>query len=200
MRTRAAGKDQTPNGIRTTKIVDIVSRYALLHAYGVGLDIFRQLPEQQRMRGIEYAKWMLAYALDDEIDSAFLFYKALHCDRFLPHGHNFVKASYLEYMYGYWRQLSGTCKKDVPLGCFIVAALLIGQRVFFTPETKPLVYITISRKRMRAIEDYLESQFEFRKWPEEEYRWSFKDEREDDVRNEPQGVDALEQQKEEENG
>jgi hypothetical protein len=53
---------------------------------------------------------------------------------------------------------------------------------------------------MRAIEDYLESQFEFRKWPEEEYRWSFKDEREDDVRNSPQGVDALEQQKEEENG
>lgn len=199
MRTRAQ-KDQTPNGIRTTKIVDIVSRYALLHAYGVGLDIFRQLPEQQRMRGIEYAKWMLAYALDDEIDSAYLFYKALHCDRFHPHGHNFVKAPYLEYMYGYWRQLSGTCKKEIPLGCFIVSALLIGQRVFFTPDSKPLVYITVSRKRMRSIEEYLEKQFDFRKWPEEKYRWNLKDEREDDMGNEPQGVDALEQVKEEENG
>jgi hypothetical protein len=200
VRTRATGKEQTNNGLRTSKIVDIVSRYPLLHAYGVGLDIFRQLPEQQRMRGIEYAKWMLAYALDDEIDSTFLFYRALHCDRFNPHGHNFVKASYLEYMYGYWRQLSGTCKKEVPLGCFIVGALMIGQRVFFTPDSKPQVYITISRKRMRAIEDYLERQFDFKKLPEEEYRWSFKDEREDDVGNEPQCVDALENVKEEENG
>jgi hypothetical protein len=200
VRTRARGKDQTVNGLRTTKVVDIVSRYALLHAYGVGLDVFRQLPEQQRMRGIEYAKWMLAYALDDEIDSAYLFFKALHCDRFLPHGHNFVKVSYLEYMYGYWRQLSGTCERVVPIGAFIVGALLIGQRVFFTPGSKPLVYITVSRKRMRAIEDYLESQYAFRKWPEEEYRWSFKDEREDDVGNEPQGVDALENVKVEENG
>jgi hypothetical protein len=53
---------------------------------------------------------------------------------------------------------------------------------------------------MRAIEDYLERQFEFRRWPEEDYRWDLKDEREDEVGNEPQGVDALEQQKVEENG
>jgi len=191
VRTRSDGTVQTGNGIRVSKIVDIVSRYAMLHAYGVGLDIFRQLPEHQRMRGIEFSKWMLAYALDDEIDSAFMFYKALHCDRFHPHGRNFVKVSYLEYMYGYWRRLSGINKEHVPLGCFIVSALLIGQRVFYTPDSKPLVYITISRKRMRALEKFLERQFDFKRWPEETYRWEYRRKRKVEVGNEPQSDDAF---------
>lgn len=184
---------QTQCGIRTTKIVDIVCRYALLHAYGIGLDIFRQLPEQQRMRGIEYAKWMLAYALDDEIDSAYLFFRALSCDRFKPHSENFVKSTYLEYMYGYWRQLSGTCQKVVPQGAFIVAGLLSGQRIFFTPQSKPHFYMTIPRKRMLVMEDYLERNYDFKRWPEADYRYEIIDEREDEQRNEPQNVDTLEQ-------
>lgn len=192
MRTRARGVSQTQCGIRTTKIVDIVCRYALLHAYGIGLDIFRQLPEQQRMRGIEYAKWMLAFALDDEIDSAYLFFKSLSCDRFKPHSENFVKSTYLEYMYGYWRQLSGTCEKFVPQGAYIVAGLLTGQRIFFTPHSKPIFYMTIPRKRMVVMEDFLERNYDFKRWSEEEYRCDLIDERKDEVGNGPQSVDALE--------
>lgn len=200
MRIRSKNTDQTPNGLRTTKIVDIVSRYALLHAYGVGLDVFRQLPEQQRMRGIEYAKWMLAYALDNEIDSAYLFLKALHCDRIKGYKNHYVKSGYIEYIYTFWRQLSGTCEKTVPLGAYIVAALLIGQRVFFTPGTKPEVFITIPQKRLRALEVYLQKNFSFTPWDESQYRWNLMDERIGELRNEPQSVDALDNVKEEKNG
>lgn len=200
MRVRSRQKDQTVNGLRTTKIIDIVSRFALLHAYGVGLDVFRQLPEQQRMRGIEYAKWMLAYALDDEIDSAYMFFKALHCDRITGYKNHYVRSSYVEYLYSFWRQISGSCEKIVPVGAYIVAALLIGQRVFFTPGTKPQVFITIPQKRLRFLEQYLQNNFDFHPWSESEYRWNLMDERVDDVRNEPQSVDALENVKEEKNG
>jgi len=200
VRKRSSGMSQTDCGIRALKIIDIVSRYALLHAYGIGLDVFRQLPDQQRMRGIEYAKWMLAFALDDEIDSAFLFFKALHCDRFKPKSENFVCSAYLEYMYGYWRQLSGTCEKTVPLGAYIVAGLLSGQRIFFTKKSKPGFYMTIPPKRRVAIESYLERNYDFKRWPEEEFKFMEIDDRVGDVKNELQSADAVEIVKEEENG
>jgi len=200
VRKRAGGKVQTDTGIRTAKIVDIVSRFSLLHAYGVGLDVFRQLPEQQRMRGIEYAKWLLAFALDDEIDSAYLFFKALHCDRFHPKSENFVCSAYLEYMYGYWRQLSGTCDKEVPLGAYIVAGLLSGQRIFFTKKSKPGFYMTIPLKRRTAMEGYLERHFDFKRWPDEDFKFLEIDERVGDMENSLQSADALENVKVEENG
>lgn len=193
MRKRAAGVSQTGCTIRTTKIVDIVSRYALLHAYGIGLDQFRELPEQSRMRGIDFAKWLLAYALDDEIDSAYLFFKALHCDKWAPNTDNYTHLSYLQYMYGFWRTLSGTCDEYIPIGAYAVAALITGQKVMFTPETKPMFYVSIPAKRFVFMEDFLEKNFSFQRWEPSRYRFEKPDGREDEVGNEPQCVDATEQ-------
>jgi hypothetical protein len=194
MRKRSAGTTQTQVGIRTSKIIDIVSRYALLHAYGIGLDQFRELPEQSRMRSIDYAKWLLAFALDDEIDSGYLFFRAMKCHEFKSKACNYVHSSYLQYIYSFWRKLSGSCEADVPLGCFAVAALILDQKVMFTHASKPCFYTTVPSKRLAFMEEFLEKSSSFKPWRKEQYRFVKQYSREDEMGNEPQCVDATEEE------
>lgn len=200
MRPRPSNATQTAADLMVEHILEVCGRYPLLHSYGVGLDMFRDLPQQDRMRAIEYSKWMLAFALDSQIDSAYFFFRALHLHRLRANGKEFVKITYLQHMYNTWRKLSGRGDKDLLDGPMIVAALIMRQRVFFTPKSKPKVYIAIYQRRLISIENYLKTSYGFKPWDSSEYKYNLKDERLDEMGNEPQCVDALENEKAEENG
>jgi hypothetical protein len=60
--------------------------------------------------------------------------------------------------------------------------------------------MTIPPKRRVAIESYLERNYDFKRWPEEEFKFMEIDDRVGDVKNELQSADAVEIVKEEENG
>lgn len=170
MKPRAPGATQTQIGLSATKVIDVVSRFPLLHAYGVGLDIFRSVPEQYRMRAIDYAKWMLAYALDDEIDSCYMFLEALHLDRVAPTAKPFIRGTYLLEMHKHWRKMSGKHTSDVTVGTLAAAALLHGHRVRIVEAIKPDCYITVPVKRLRWYENYLADKYGFTPRPAEEVK------------------------------
>jgi len=154
MRRRSPRVFQTPHGISVLKIGDVVSRFPLLHAYGLGFEIFRELPEHARMRGMDFAKFALAYALDDEIDSALLFLKSMR-RKTSRSGRHHVRCSYLIRMYRYWRRLSGKHPVRMPPGAMMTAALLLGQRVTAVPSLKPDGLISMHQKHFVWLEQYL---------------------------------------------
>lgn len=168
MRKRERKKKKTRDGHNTRQIVDIVNGFAMLHAYGVGLDVFHEVPVQDRMKSIDYAKVLLAYYLDDEIDSACRFLDALGAKNAVMHPHNYVRVSYLMHMYQYWQTLSGRGEKHVPLGCFIVAGMLFNQRIGVRDELRPDALLTVPTGKRKYIEDYLTQETDFVK-PADEY-------------------------------
>lgn len=196
MRRRSANNPHTQCNLSVLKIVDIVSRFPLLHAWGIGFDKFRQLPEHSRMRAMDYAKYILAYELDDEIDGAYMFMRAVS-GRTMYESSNYVKASYLTYMYSFWRKISDKHPEEVPLGCFIVGALIRGQRIRIIEALKPDFLINCGKQKRKNIEWYLQSCTDFEPWDEKDISLAT-DDRVGEQENELQSVDAVEQQKEEE--
>lgn len=178
------------------KIIDIVRRFPLLHAYGIGLDMFREVPEQYRMRAVDYAKFMLAYELDDEIDGAALFFRKI--DGPEPNkSFDYVRGSYLLYIYSYWRKISGHHPEVMPVGAFIVGALITGKKIRIHEGLKPDFLVSMKTMRRAVVERFLEENYDFRRWPLEAqgYEPSLNDDRVDEYGNEPGGVDAVEQEK-----
>jgi len=206
VKRRAVGKRQLDNYVYTKKIVEVSANFPLLHAYGIGFDEFRSIPEEKRGRVLDYAKYMLAFELDFEIEAAHCFLKAVGL-RKNPKNRNYVKADYLAYMYQYWRQgfivaKTGRPKwpKEMPLGVFAMAALLAYGRVRVVEKLKPNFLIAVWDERRWRLEKYLELTTKFKKPDEKRVLWDFKDDREDEEENELHSVDAVEQHKEDENG
>lgn len=187
---------QTQCGLSVKKVVDVVSRFPSLHAYGVGFDIFRELPEQYRMRGMDYAKYMLAYKLDDEIDACVMFLRAARTRKF-SNGVDWVRCSYLLYVYSYWRRLHGHHPVEIPNGCMAVAALLVGQRVTDVPSIRPDYLVSVTKRGMKALENYLMFEFGMEAWPDERKRYVVvtEDDRVGEQGNEPRSADAVEDEK-----
>jgi hypothetical protein len=154
MRRRSDKVFQTRHGHSVLKIADIVSRFPLLHAYGVGFEVFREMPDHVRMRAMDFAKFTLAYALDDEIDSAIMFFKVMRRKNTLPGKHQ-VRCSYLIRMYHHWRRLSGTHVSAMPYGAMMVGALMLGQRVTAVPTLKPDALISMHEGQFKRMEQYL---------------------------------------------
>jgi len=199
VRKRAAHNPHTGCNLSVLKIVDIVSRFPLLHAWGIGFDKFRQLPEESRMRAMDYAKYILAYELDDEIDGAYMFMRSV-AGRTMYGSANYVKASYLVYMYDFWRTISDKHPVEVPLGCFVVAALIRGQRIRIIEDLKPDFLINCGKQRRKQIEEYLQSCTDFMPWDEKDIYFVRNDDRVGEQENELQSAEAVEQKKEDENG
>lgn len=193
MRQREKGAMRTEGNLSVGKILDITKKFPLLHAYGVGLDIFRELPEQYRMRSMEYAKFLLAYCLDDEIDDARAFLKDLKCSG-SSQSPLYVRVSYLEVLFSYWRRPKPTVLEFVPPGAFIVAALAIGQRIKIIPSMKPDCLMQVTKINLRMMEKTLAKRYGFEPWPKDKKHFVYKvnDDRADDVGNEPQSIDAVE--------
>lgn len=193
MRQREQGTLVTRGSLSVAKILDITTKFPLLHAYGVGLDIFRELPEQYRMRVMDYAKFILQYCLDDEIDDARRFFKAIKCSG-KPHHYYYVKVSYLQHVYRSFIKTKRVFIPEVPYGAFIVAGLSLGQRVKIIPSLKPDCLINVQRGAFQKMEKMLEAKFGHEIKPEHErvHRYKVNDDRADEVRNEPQSIDAVE--------
>lgn len=201
MKTRAIGKRQLDSYVYTKKIVEISARFPLLHAYGVGYDEFRSIPEEKRGKILDYAKYMLAFELDLEIEAAHFFLKAVGL-RKNPKNHNYVKADYLLYLYRYWARQFTSAKtgkskwpKEVPLGVFAMAALLAGGRVRIVEELKPNYLIAVWDERRWRLEKYLQMTTKFKKPDEKRVLWDFKDDRIGEQENELQCADAVESEK-----
>lgn len=207
MKTRALKVRQLQNYAYAKKIVEISARFPLLHAYGVGYDEFRKIPEEKRGKVLDYAKYMLAFELDLEIDAAYFFLKAVGIRKNALNS-NYVKADYLAYMYEYWRRFFISAKtgeskwpKEMPLGVFAMAALLSGGRVRVVEELKPNYLIAVTDERRRRLEKYLSATTKFKTPDESRFKWDFgNDDRVDEQENSLQGVDAVEEEKREENG
>lgn len=69
-----------------------------MHAYGIGFGLFSCIPEQTRSQAIDYARYMLTYELDDEIDACVSFIKAVGGSEIsIPT--NYVRSEYLLHLY-----------------------------------------------------------------------------------------------------
>lgn len=203
MKKRAEGTRFTRTWVQDEEIFDIVFRFPTLHAYGVGFKAFESLPEDRRLAAIEYSKYLLAYCLDEEIDSAMIFLRALNCHEHRPKVSWYVKLSYLMGLYRSWRKMTGRCHEYVPPGCFIFAALFYGQGVHVRPELRPDCLITIPKMRREYLENYLAKEYGYVRPPDSEVYYDFyavNDDRADEVGNEPQRVDAIYNVNGEENG
>ena len=206
MKTRAVGKKQLENYVYTKKIVEVSANFPLLHAYGIGFEEFRTVPEEKRGKVLDYAKYMLAYELDKEITAACFFFRAIGL-RKNSMNRNYVKADYLAHMYEYWRRQFGYTRfgdsrwpKEMPLGVFAMAALLSNGRVRVVEELKPNYLIAVRDESRRTLEDYLQRTTKFKTPDEKRVLWDFKDDREDEEENPLQSVDAVNNVKEDENG
>lgn len=186
MRTRAISRvKKTIGGADLKKINKIIFDFPLLHAYGVGFDIFRSIPEQTRSKAIDYARYMLAFELDDEIDAAIFFIKAIGA-KSKPRIDNYVRCEYLLHLYKYWRKGTEKYPRVMPIGVFCLAALYEQGKVRIVQELKPNFLVAVSTEKRRKIENYLEATQGFQRWPEEKIFWSFekvKDDRGDEQEN-----------------
>jgi len=201
LRTRTNKWDKTPGGIKLAKIHKVVKDFPLLHAYGVGFGMFGCIPEQIRSQIIDYARYMLGYELDHEIDAALSFIKTLGGIT-TPHNENYVRSEYLSHLYATWRLEQLRAPERMPQGCFAVAALMINGSVRVVEALKPNFLVGIGIRKRDRLEEYLVATKGYQRWPDEKVFWSFArdDDRVDDKENKLRCVDAVECEKEEENG
>lgn len=207
MKPRSAGVTSILFGLTPARVVNIVARFPLLHAYGIGFDDFRKLPEHRRAQVMDYCKYILAYELDDEIVAAARFLRLVG-SRIGPTDRHYVKADYIEHVYQYWNSTmlvkSGKTKypKEMPLGVFALAALAINIKVRVVEELKPNFLIATSIERLRRLEKFLAATTKFKVPPRSKYTWTYSigDDRADEQENSLQSVDAVELEKEEKNG
>lgn len=184
----------TRTWIEDREMIDIAFQFPTLHAFGVGFKMFKDMPEDKRLAAIEYSKYLLAYCMRDEIDSAMQFMRALLAHEQQAKVSWYVKLSYLMGLYRSWRKISERPAEKVPPGAFIVAALFYGQGVHIRPELRPDCLITIPKMRREYLENYLEHDYGYVRPPDSEVYYDFyavNDDRIGEVGNEPQGVDAI---------
>ena len=171
MRTRFDNKWQKTRGnLDVRKIVNSLIQYPTLHAYGVGFDAFRSIPEAQRSKKIDYARYMLAFELDDEIDAAARLLKALGIAVYAKDEH-YVRSDYLLYLYSHWRENTEKYPKIMPEGVFAVASLVLNSRVRVAEELKPHFLVPIHTEKRKKIEEYLRFTKRYEPWPDEQIFW-----------------------------
>lgn len=195
MKKRSPNTTVTMSGFSCAKIFEITSLFPSLHTYGVGLSIFRHLPENERMRAIEYSKYLLAYCLDYEVDSAAAFFRALRIGknrRMKDYERNWVRCSYLQRLYEPWQQTIGMYAKEVPLGCFAVACMLCDKVICVIPDLKPDFLVSIRESDLKRLEDYCRKEYGFDETDISKKKFVIKDERVGDMENELQSADAFE--------
>jgi hypothetical protein len=173
VRTRFDNKWQKTRGnLDVRKIVNIVGQFPTLHAFGVGFEQFRSIPEARRSQCIDYARYMLAFELDDEIDGAAAFLKAIGVNIWVKDD-NYVRSDYLHYLYGYWRKGSTKHPKDMPIGVFAMAALILKSRIRIVEDIKPHFLVPVTIDKRSRVEHFLSATEGFEPWPEEDVLWKF---------------------------
>jgi hypothetical protein len=173
VRTRFNNKWQKTRGnVDVRKIVKIVGQFPLLHAYGVGFAEFRNIPEATRSKCIDYARYMLAFELDDEIDAAYAFLKAVGISQAGREQH-YVRTEYLLELYSYWRKGTEKYPKYLPTGVFGVAAFLLKANIRIVEELKPHFLVPVSIEKRAKVEKFLEATCGFKRWEDCEMRWQF---------------------------
>jgi len=173
VRTRFDNKWQKTRGnLDVRKIVSVVAQFPTLHAYGIGFDAFRTIPEATRSKKIDYARYMLAFELDDEIDGAASFLKAIGLCVSIRDEH-YVQSSYLVHLYESWRKSTNKHPKVMPLGVFAVAAMILNSRIRVVEGIKPHFLVPVTQDKRAKVEAYLEMTEGFERWPEEKIGWQF---------------------------
>lgn len=173
MRTRFNNKwHKTRGNVDVRKIVKVVGQFPLLHAYGVGFADFRSIPEATRSKCIDYARYMLAFELDDEIDAAHAFFKAVGVSQAGREQH-FVRTEYLLHLYSYWRKGTEKYPEYLPIGVFGVAALLMKAKIRVAEEMKPHFLVPVSILKRASVEEFLEATGGFERWDDSQIYWQY---------------------------
>jgi len=171
VRTRFNNKWQKTRGnVDVRKIVKVVGQFPLLHAYGVGFGQFRSIPEATRSKCIDYARYMLAFELDDEIDAAFAFLKAVGISQCGREQH-YVRTEYLLELYSYWRKGTEKYPEFLPIGVFGVAAFLLKANIRVAEELKPHFLVPVSIDKRAKVEKFLEATRGFKRWEDSQIYW-----------------------------
>jgi hypothetical protein len=181
----------------------IVGTVPLLHAYGMGIEVFRNMPEQNRMRAVEYAKYLLAHELKYEIESATRFLSALRMGArptYQWQKCNWVRSTHLEYVYKYWQKVTNLYAKEIPKGCFAVASFILKKPIFVVDKLKPDFLINVTKDDLKRLEIYLHSEYDFEIKANYLKHYNFKEDRVGEVENTLQSANAVEITNGEENG
>ena len=172
MRTRFDNNwEKTRGNLKIEKIIKVVGQFPTLHAYGVGFKMFLGIPEANRSKAIDYARYMLAFELDDEIDAAYAFLKTIGIN-VKNKSENFVRSDYLEYLYSYWRREGKKHPEVMPIGVFALAALMLDANLRIVEGLKPHFLIPVSRDKRSKVESYLELTQGFKPWDDEQIFWN----------------------------
>lgn len=173
MRTRFDNKWQKTRGnLQVKKIVNVAAQFPLLHAFGVGFDQFRSIPEARRSQCIDYARYMLAFELDDEIDAAAAFLKAIGLNN-VPQESSYVRSEYLAHLYRSWRKGIDKYPKEMPIGVFGMAALVLNSKIRIVEDLKPNFLVAVAKDKRTKVEKFLQMTVNFEPWSEDQYRWQF---------------------------
>lgn len=164
MRLRDQHTVETQDGLKVAYINSILDKYPLLHAYGIGISVFRNLPPHDRMLAIKYSRYIIYNCLDDEIDCARRFLLLVGANRFNRHSRRMVRASYLDFMYQYYRLRFPGLQEYIPLGCWAIAAILTSYQIKVYPAARPDFEIAVSDSLMGEICNDLELTTKFRQW------------------------------------
>jgi hypothetical protein len=166
------GWQKTRGNLQVKKIVNVAAQFPLLHAFGVGFDQFRSIPEARRSQCMDYARYMLAYELDDEIDAAAAFLKAIGINT-LPRDDSYVRSEYLAYLYSFWRKGSEKYPSVMPIGVFGMAALVLNSKMRIVESYKPHFLVSVTISKRKSIEEFLQHTTKFESWPDEDVLFQF---------------------------
>jgi hypothetical protein len=143
---------RTRGGLYSIMINQAVDAFPFLHAYGVGMGVFKDYELTKRNELFIYSRFLLRNCLDLEIESAYQS-MALFSRKCLNHRLFYVSTEYISDIYPYFfemRKHRTVMPKHVPIGAFIVAGLLRGSRVLVSEATKPHALIGVYKSDFNA--------------------------------------------------
>lgn len=166
MMPRYPGRYRTDGGLYVKHIEQCVDKFPILHAYGIGLEPFKNFPEKKRIKAYNYAKYMLSQCLDTEIDAVAKFFVKLGRPSWETRPF-YVSTEYIQHLYKYYRLSrchTATLPKHVPVGTVILAALLRGNRVVVNHEIKPHALVGLKYSDWQIQHGFYVEQYEMPDW------------------------------------
>lgn len=173
---RYPGRWRTGEGIYVRHIIQCVDKFPLLHAFGIGLEPFKDFPEKKRVKALNYSKYLLSHCLDSEVDAAIKLFMRLGRPSWESTPF-YVSTEYIQLMYKYFRKARGyriTLPQHVPVGTIILAALLRGNRVVVTHDIKPHALVGLLYSDWQEQHQLYVSQYEMPDWDIEQIKMGTK--------------------------
>lgn len=158
---------RTKKGLYCKHIVGATNKFPLLHAFGIGLEPFKDFSDEQKQEVLVYAKYLLSHCLDLEADWAMRMIDDLGRPEWDNSNPFYVSSDYIQMSYEFWRKQHSRTKelpRHMPVGPIILSALLNGNRVLVSHATKPHALISVLKTNFRRRHKYLVEELGMPDW------------------------------------